>query len=33
VMLALSARGARHTAIYDGSWSEWGSRDDLPIAK
>ncbi|WNK49699.1 3-mercaptopyruvate sulfurtransferase [Pantoea agglomerans] len=33
VILALTALGARDVTLYDGSWSEWGSRDDLPIAK
>lgn len=28
--LALEAIG-RPSAVYDGSWSEWGGRDDLPI--
>jgi thiosulfate/3-mercaptopyruvate sulfurtransferase len=29
--LALDALGTQPKALYDGSWSEWGSRDDLPI--
>ncbi|MEB7536801.1 3-mercaptopyruvate sulfurtransferase [Pantoea anthophila] len=33
VILALTALGARDVTLYDGSWGEWGSRDDLPIAK
>ncbi|MCX2192044.1 3-mercaptopyruvate sulfurtransferase [Pantoea agglomerans] len=33
VILALTALGARDVTLYDGSWGEWGSRDDLPIGK
>jgi thiosulfate/3-mercaptopyruvate sulfurtransferase len=32
IALALAEIGHPNTAIYDGSWSEWGSRTDLPIA-
>ena len=31
LFLALKVMGAKNLAIYDGSWSEWGSRDDLDI--
>jgi thiosulfate/3-mercaptopyruvate sulfurtransferase len=32
VALALDTIGARSTAVYDGSWAEWGGRDDTPVA-
>ncbi|HEY3057897.1 MAG TPA: sulfurtransferase [Chloroflexota bacterium] len=31
--LVLSRLGYEHVRVYDGSWEEWGGRDDLPIAR
>lgn len=32
LLLALATAGKDNVALYDGSWSEWGARTDLPIA-
>jgi len=32
LMLAAEKLGARQISLYDGSWAEWGGRDDAPIA-
>jgi thiosulfate/3-mercaptopyruvate sulfurtransferase len=30
--LALDTIGVQRVGLYDGSWTEWGARDDMPIA-
>ncbi|KMO16247.1 3-mercaptopyruvate sulfurtransferase [Methylobacterium platani] len=32
VGIALESLGRPPRALYDGSWSEWGGREDLPVA-
>jgi thiosulfate/3-mercaptopyruvate sulfurtransferase len=32
VAFALDIVGVRDVSVYDGSWAEWGSRKDLPVA-
>jgi thiosulfate/3-mercaptopyruvate sulfurtransferase len=31
VILALATLGKTDVTLYDGAWSEWGARDDLPV--
>ena len=31
VALALARLGRWDVSLYDGSWAEWGARDDTPI--
>ncbi|MBT0728134.1 3-mercaptopyruvate sulfurtransferase [Rosenbergiella australiborealis] len=31
LLLALYQLGQQDVGLYDGSWGEWGSRDDLPV--
>lgn len=31
VLLGLDVAGAHDTALYDGSWTEWGSQPDTPV--
>jgi thiosulfate/3-mercaptopyruvate sulfurtransferase len=31
LLLGLDALGHENSTLYDGSWSEWGSRTDTPI--
>jgi len=33
IMLAAKIAGYQNTTLYDGSWSDWGSNDALPIEK
>jgi len=29
--LSLITSGVKNVRVYDGSWGEWGNRDDLPL--
>lgn len=32
ISLALEIIGVQDVALYDGSWTEWGAREELPVA-
>jgi thiosulfate/3-mercaptopyruvate sulfurtransferase len=32
ISLAVEEAGGKLAGLYDGSWSEWGARDDCPVA-
>lgn len=31
ITLALASLGHEDNTLYDGSWSQWGGRDDTPV--
>lgn len=33
LLMALASTGKKDVVLYDGSWAEWGTRSDLPVAR